>query len=110
VRTAALRELRRPIILASLSAICLALQHVLLRMMAHGHVAHVLLGAGNTSPKTGAAALAIALLVVRFVSYILVPGLVLAAGAEAIAYLLVGPRGLTAEEEEEATDPEPPSV
>jgi hypothetical protein len=88
----ALRDLRRPIALTIVSAICLALQHVLLRKMAHGHVAHVLLAAGNHPPPSGAATLAIALLVARFVAYVLVPGLLLAAGAETIAFFLVGPR------------------
>jgi hypothetical protein len=60
--------------------------------MVNGHVAHVLLGTGNAAPPAGAAALAIALLVVRFISIVVVPGLVLAAVAEIVAYLLVGPK------------------
>lgn len=85
------RELRRPIVLTAISAVCLVLQHVLLRVMAHAHVAHVLLGAGNAPPPSGAGALAVTLVIARLVSFVLVPGLVLAAAAETIAYLLVGP-------------------
>jgi hypothetical protein len=59
--------------------------------MAHGHVAHVLLGAGNAPPPASAAAVAIALVVIRFLTVIVVPGLLLAATAEVVAYLLVGP-------------------
>ncbi len=83
---------RRPVVLTIVSFGCLAAHHVLLRAMAHGHVAHVLLGTGNAAPPTGAAALAIALVVARFVTVMLTPGLLLAAAAELIAYLLVGPR------------------
>jgi len=83
---------RRPVVLTASSVVFLAAHHVLVRAMAHGHVAHVLLGAGNGPPPTGAAALAIALVVVRFVAVMLVPGLLLAAGAEIVAYLLVGPK------------------
>ncbi|MBX3261917.1 MAG: hypothetical protein KIS78_34330 [Labilithrix sp.] len=90
--TAFLRANLRPVVLAGLSFGCLAIHHVLLRAMAHGHVAHVLLGAGNAAPPAGAAALAIALVVVRFVLVMLVPGFLLAAAAEIAAYLLVGPR------------------
>jgi len=59
--------------------------------MAYGHVAHVLLGAGHTTPPAKAAAVALALVVARVASYVLVPGLVLAAAAEIAAWLLVGP-------------------
>lgn len=89
--TPVVRELRRPIILTSISVVCLVLQDVLLRAMAHGHVAHVLLGAGNAPPPGGAAALAIGLVVARLLSFLLVPGFLLAAGAEIIAFFLVGP-------------------
>ncbi len=83
------RTLRRPLILGVLSVVCLIAHHVLLVAMAHGHVAHRLLASGGASKG---ADLAIALVVVRFVAYILVPGCLLAAGAEIVAYLLVGPR------------------
>ena len=86
------RELRRPIALVALSLGCLVLHSLLLRAAAHGHVAHVLLGAGNSAPAPGSAAIAISLLVVRFVAYVVVPGMLLAAAAEVIAYLLVGPK------------------
>lgn len=82
---------KRPLAFLAISFACLVLHHVLLRAMAHGHVAHVLLGAGNTPPPASAAAVAIALLVVRFLTVIVVPGLLLAAAAEVAAYLLVGP-------------------
>jgi hypothetical protein len=82
---------RRPVVLIVIAVACLALHHVLLRAMAHGHIAHVLLGAGNAPPPAGAAAVAIALVIARFVVVMLVPGLLLAAAAEVVAYLLVGP-------------------
>lgn len=97
-----LRANRRPVVLAIISFTFLALHHVLLRAMAHGHVAHVLLGAGNAPPPTGAAVLAIGLVAVRFVSVMLVPGLLLASAAEIVAYLLVGPK--------RADDPDPDQV
>jgi hypothetical protein len=87
-----LHELRRPLVLFAISMTCLALHHHLLRSMAHGHVAHVLLGTGHNAPPAGPATLAIALVVVRFISYLFVPGLMLAAAAEVVAYLLVGPK------------------
>jgi CBS domain containing-hemolysin-like protein len=87
-----LHAIRRPLVLLAISLTCLALHYVLLRAMAHGHVAHVLLGAGNAPPKTTDAILAIALVVVRFLSVIIVPGLLLAVAAELLAYLLVGPK------------------
>lgn len=83
------RANRRPIVLASISALFLGSYFVLVRAMAHGDVAHVLLGG---AAPTGAIALAVTLVVVRFVTVILVPGLVLAAFAELAAYVLVGPR------------------
>ena len=83
---------RRPVVLTLLSIVLLAIHHVLVRAMAHGPVAHVLLGAGNAPPPAGAAALAIGLIVVRLVAVLLVPGFLLAAAAEIVAYLLVGPK------------------
>lgn len=93
--------MRRPVVLLAISLTCLALHHVLLRAMAHGHVAHALLGAGNAPPKTGPAFVAIALVVVRFVSVIIVPGLLLAVAAEVVAYLLVGPKRTIDEDEDD---------
>jgi hypothetical protein len=78
--------------LAVVSFVALGLHHVLLRAMAHGHTAHVLLAAGNGPPPAGATTLAVALVVTRFVTVMLVPGLLLAAAAEVVAYLLVGPK------------------
>lgn len=82
---------RRPVVLTTISIVCLALHYVLLRCMAHGHVAHALLGSGNGPTPAGAAILAAALILVRFVSVMLVPGFLLAAAAELVAYWLVGP-------------------
>jgi hypothetical protein len=86
-----LRELTRPIALSVVSVISLTLQHILLRSLAYGHTAHVLLGAGHVTPPARAAATAIALVIARLVSYVLVPGLMLAAAAELAAWILVGP-------------------
>ncbi|MDB4938369.1 MAG: hypothetical protein JWP87_5341 [Labilithrix sp.] len=71
-------------------AVCIA--HVLLvRAMAHGHVAHVLLGSGNTRPPIGAALLAISLVVVRVVAVVIAPGALLASLVSFVAHVLVGP-------------------
>jgi hypothetical protein len=83
-----LRANRRPAFFVVVSIVCLVLHHVLVRAMAHGHIAHVLLG---RSPPASAATLAIALVIVRVITVMLVPGLLLAAAAEVTAYLLVGP-------------------
>jgi hypothetical protein len=95
-----LRANRRPVALTIVSVVCLVVHHVLLRAMAHGHVAHVLLGAGNAAPPAFPAALAIALVLTRFVTVMLVPGFLLAAAAEAIAYVLVGPKRATDDDED----------
>jgi hypothetical protein len=105
-----LRAIRRPLILGLLCAIFLLAHHILLRAMVHGHIAHVLLGAGNAPPDTGAATLAIALVIVRFISVIIVPGLGLAAAAEIVAYFLVGPKRTEEDEEEDDEDEEDPST
>jgi len=83
--------MKRPIVLVLVSAMLVVAHAVLVRAMAHGHVAHVLLGAGNSSPPIGAALLAIALVLVRLVTILGVPGLVFAAAADVVAYVLVGP-------------------
>jgi uncharacterized membrane protein YgcG len=71
-------------------AVCIA--HVLLvRAMAHGHVAHVLLGSGNAPPPIGAAVLAMALVVVRFGAVVVSPGALLASAASLVAHAVVGP-------------------
>ncbi len=107
--TSSLRTLiaanRRPVVLTVLSVVLLATQHVLVRAMAHGHVAHVLLGAGNAPPPAGAAALAIGLVIVRLLAVMLVPGFLLAAAAEVFAYLLVGPKGASDLDGDEETAP-----
>jgi hypothetical protein len=91
-----LKNNRRPVVLATLSIVLLLSYFVLIRAMAHGHVAHVLLGGGADS---GAIALAVIFVVVRFITVILVPGLMLAAFAEIAAYVLVGPRRDAPEDE-----------
>ncbi|HVJ90619.1 MAG TPA: hypothetical protein VM580_12510 [Labilithrix sp.] len=90
--TTALRANRRPVVLTTLSVVCLAIHYVLLRAMAHGHIADILLGSGDRTPPARATALALGLVIVRFVSVMLVPGFLLAAAAEVAAYLLVGPK------------------
>ena len=56
------------------SIVIIVLDELLVRAMAHGHVAHVLLGAGSSSPPLGAALLAAALVIVRVLAIIAVPG------------------------------------
>ena len=90
--TSALRANRRPVVLTTISIVCLAIHYVLLRAMAHGHIADLLLSTSNGTPPAGATALALGLVVVRFVSVMLVPGFLLAAAAEVTAYVLVGPK------------------
>lgn len=83
--------LRRSVVVL-VSSGALALVHlVLVRAMAEGHVAHVLLGAGNGVPPIGAALLAVLLVVVRFLTVVVVPGAALAAVASILAHHFVGP-------------------
>jgi hypothetical protein len=82
---------RRAIVVAALAFVTLALHVVLVRAMAHGHVAHVLLGSGNSSPPIGPAALAISLVVVRVCAVVVSPGALLAAAASLLAHAIVGP-------------------
>lgn len=83
---------RRRSVRVVLAALAVVIVHVLLvRAMAHGHVAHVLLGSGNAAPPVGAASLAVALVVVRFVAVVVAPGALLAALASLVAHVLVGP-------------------
>jgi hypothetical protein len=65
----------------------IALHAVLVRLMAHGHVAHSLLAGG---PSLGAALLAAALVVVRFVAVVVVPGALATAAVLATAHYFVG--------------------
>lgn len=83
--------LRRSVLVLVGSAVIALLHVVLVRAMAEGHVAHVLLGAGNGAPPLGAALLAILLVVVRFLTIVVVPGAALAAVASIAAHLFVGP-------------------
>lgn len=83
------RANKRPIVLLVVSTVLLLSYFVLIRRMAHGNIANVLLGG---AAPTDAIAIAVTLVVVRFVTVVLVPGLMLAAVAELAAYVLVGPR------------------
>ncbi|MBX3190698.1 MAG: hypothetical protein KF819_27105 [Labilithrix sp.] len=83
---------RRAIVCAIVSIAVLALHPVLVRAMASGHVAHVLLGAGNAAPPIGAALLAVSLVVVRFAAIVIVPGLLLASAASLAAHAVAGPK------------------
>ena len=76
---------RRALVVLAASLVTLFGHLVLVRLMAHGHVAHVLLGSGNGAPPIGAALLAVALL--RFAAVVLVPGAILAALASLLAEL-----------------------
>lgn len=76
------------IVVASIAV--LVLHEALLRAMAHGHVAHVLLGAGSSSPPLGAAMLAVALVVVRLLAVVAVPGALLTAAVGFAAHHLSG--------------------
>lgn len=95
-----LRANRRPVAFALASLGCLLVHHVVVRIMAHDRVAHDLLSSAQITPSPHAAALVVTLAIGRFVSVMLVPGLLLAAAAELLAYLVVGP----VREEEEVDD------
>lgn len=92
--------------LAILSVAFLLLHHVVVRVMAHGHIAHLLLlSSGTATPPPRAAAVAVGLVIGRFVSVMLVPGLLLAATAELAAYLLVGPVRAEEDDDDFVEDP-----
>jgi len=82
---------RRPLVLVALSIALVLLHAVLVRVMAQGDVAHVLLGAGNGMPPIGAAIVAALFVVVRVVAVVVVPGVILASIAELLAHVVVGP-------------------
>ncbi len=82
---------RRALIVGVLALLALGAHEALLRAMAHGHVAHVLLGAGNATPPIGPAVLAASLVVVRFLAVVVAPGALLASVASLVAHALVGP-------------------
>jgi uncharacterized membrane protein YgcG len=82
---------RRSLVVGVLAVLTLAVHVVLVRLMAHGHVAHVLLGSGNAAPPIGAALLAVSLVVVRFAAVVIAPGALLAVLASLVAHALVGP-------------------
>ena len=82
---------RRALVVGALSLLTLLVHVLLVRAMAHGHVAHVLLGSGNAAPPLGAATLAVSLVIVRFAAVVIAPGLLLASLASLVAHVLVGP-------------------
>lgn len=67
------------------SAVLLVVHPLLVRAMAHGHVAHALLGAGHRMPPASSVLLVVALLVARLLAIVVVPGLVLAAVTSLVA-------------------------
>lgn len=84
--------MKRAVVLVAFAIVLVAAHEILLRVAAHTHVAHVLLGAGNGIPPLGAASIAVALVVARVGAIVIAPGLVLAAATEALAFAFVGPR------------------
>jgi len=79
---------RRSIILLVLAALTLVAHEIILSLASDAHVAHRLLAG---PPPIDAAILALALLVVRLVAIVLVPGAVLASVASLFAHVAVGP-------------------
>jgi hypothetical protein len=84
---------RRAIVVAAVALATTLLHLVLVRAMAHGHVAHVLLGSGNAAPPVGAALLAVSLVLARFAAIVIAPGALLAAAASLVAHAVMGPPG-----------------
>ena len=84
---------RRAVVVALLALALILLHVVLVRAMAHGHVAHVLLGSGNAAPPIGAALLAVMLVLVRFAAIVVAPGALLASAASLVAHAVMGPPG-----------------
>jgi hypothetical protein len=78
---------RRALIVGALALGSVLLYAVLLRVMAHGHIAHVLLGSGNGAPPIGAALLAVSFVMVRFAAVVIAPGALLASGASLFAHV-----------------------
>lgn len=81
---------RRSLGLVLASAVAVVAHEALAAAMAHGHVAHVLLGASSSAPPLGAACLAVALVVARLVAVVLVPGMLAAAAVGLLAHHLSG--------------------
>jgi hypothetical protein len=82
---------RRALIVLGVVVTVLLCHELLLRISAHGHVAHVLLAAGNGPPPIGAAMVAVALVVVRFLAVVVAPGAALACVASLAAHEIMGP-------------------
>lgn len=89
------RALRRSLGLLSVAIALVAVHPLLVRAMAEGHVAHVLLGSGNATPPLGAATVAVLLLIVRLGALVLAPAMVCAAIARIAAGVLRGERERT---------------
>jgi len=83
---------RRAVIVGVLSLAIMLVHLVLVRLMAHGHVAHVLLGSGNAAPPLGAALLAVSLVLTRLFAIVIGPGVLLASFVSLAAHALAGPR------------------
>jgi hypothetical protein len=83
---------RHALVVLGLVLVALLAHEALVRAMAHGHVAHVLLGSGNASPPLGAAAMAVSLVAVRLLAIVVAPGAVLAALVSLVAHRVAGPR------------------
>jgi len=79
----------------------LVLHEVLLRAMANGHVAHSLLA---SAPTLGAALLAAALVVVRFVAVVIVPGMIGTAAVLALAHYFASSSSTGISEAEEVAE------
>ncbi len=99
--------MKRPLPRRSIGILCaslavLALHELLVRAMAHGHVAHVLLGAGSSPPPLAAALLAIALVVVRLLAIVVVPGALLMAAVGFAAHHLSGSYSIGTSDEDGA--------
>lgn len=77
---------RRALMGLALVVAVLLCHELLLRISAHGHVAHVLLAACNGPPPVGAAMIAMALVVVRFLAVVVAPGAALACVASLAAH------------------------
>ena len=83
---------RRAFIVVGLSLAVIVVHFVLVRLMAHGHVAHVLLGSGNAAPPLGAALLAVTLVLARLGAIVVAPGALLASAASLVAHAVAGPK------------------
>lgn len=87
--------MKTPLKILAWSIALVVLHTVLVRVMAHGHVAHSLLAGGpslGAGGSSGSWLLAAALVVIRLVAVVVVPGLLATATVLAAAHYLVGSR------------------